>query len=158
MQILYEVKQFPKMKGIDKCVPTKIGTHENYINLLNKIRSDTCYISLVQIEGIGQEDPIVANANKLMELIGSKKVKEWPGTRSFGKGGKIFHYKSKREFFHYLYSFDAFFFEKISKYGVFSVKETDFGLDDIIFMDKDENILLFTTTHEGDIYINEKYI
>ena len=46
-------------------------------------------------------------------------------------------------------------YETFCKSVNYKAKETNFGVDDIAFFDKNDNLLLRTTTHEGFIFVDE---
>ena len=135
--------------GKSKMVPVEIKNHQEYIDILNKLKEKTKYIILVQIDGYDEDDKIVAYANSVMELEQKREVRKWLGTITCGGKAVQYTYVASKEFFKYLYGFSSFFFNTTSKRGEFQVIDTEFGLDDIAFLDKEHNMLFYTTTHEG---------
>jgi hypothetical protein len=67
-------------------------------------------------------------------------------------------YRSSHQFFNWLRDGEAFFYNSEDEWGCDVVEQTDFGFDDIVFMDQNQDVLMFTTTHEGDIYILEDLV
>lgn len=88
-----------------------------------------------------------------MELIDEKSTNEWVGTLTKGKSAIEYTFKATPEFFDYLKKFEAFFIVVTDKYGGYNVTYTDFNSnDDIAFIDKNDDVLFYTTTHEGYAY------
>lgn len=146
------------MHGEELCGLVEIRDHDEYLEFLDMVRPFTHYIAIVQIDGYDAADPITREADACMESIGRYMTNEWPGTRTRGARAQVHMYKSSRDFFKYLYEFDSFFFNDRDEWGCDVVEKTDFGLDDIIFMDRNRQVVMYTTTHEGLIYINEELI
>ena len=139
----------------DACDSILLKTRSQYLDILNTIRKDTARIILVQIDGEDTEDPVVNMAKEMMTLEKQETVSEWFGTIAPGRAAVAYTFLKNREFFGYLCSFESFFL--ISSENPYRVKETDFGLDDIAFLDHNGHLLFFTTTHEGYAYLNKKY-
>lgn len=135
--------------GKSKMIPVEIKNHQEYIDILNKLKEKTKYIILVQINGYDEEDEIVAYANSVMELEQKGEVRKWLGTITRGGKAVQYTYVASKAFFKYLYGFSSFFFNTTSRGCGFQVIDTEFGLDDIAFLDQDRNVLFYTTTHEG---------
>ena len=106
----------------------KINNHEEYIKVLNKIESKCKYIEIVIIDGRKNNELVDEFSS---DILDSKKVSEWWGTKTRGSNNESLRRGDYCEI-------------------------TDFGLDDIAFYDKNANCLLCTTTHEGYIAISEK--
>lgn len=137
------------MYGEEKIILINLTSHEQYLDILKKLKSKTAYIVLVQIDGEDKNDLNLVKALKHMELIGKKKVNEWLGTRTSGLRAVRYIFKSDERYFKYLSNFDSFFFNTTDKWGCDAVEKTDFGFDDIAFLDKNKQVLFFTITHEG---------
>lgn len=135
--------------GKSKMVSVEIKNHQEYIDILNKLKEKTKYIILVQINGYDEDDEIVVYANSVMELEQKREVRKWLGTVTRGGKAVQYTYVVSKAFFKYLYGFSSFFFNTTSREGGFQVIDTEFGLDDIAFLDQDRNVLFYTTTHEG---------
>lgn len=147
------------MQGEHLCEKVEIKDTDEYLEYLDDIRPATAFIAIVQPDGFDEDDPVIVEADACMELVGAYKTNNWPGTRTREPRAQLHMYKASREFFDYLYDIPAFFFNEIGLDGsVGGVELTEFGIDDIVFMDRKKNILLYTTTHEGGIYMNEDYI
>lgn len=132
----------------------KLNEHEQYLQILDKLKKKTSYIEIVLIDG--------KKTNNLVEkfkdqIISTDAVSEWWATKTSGRN-KLVRINSSDELFSYLETFETFCkFYTSSNRGDYSVL-TDFGIDDIAFYDILGNPLLLTTTHEGYIIVNEKLI
>ena len=138
----------------------KLNNHEAYIKVLNKIESKCKYIEIVIIDG-RESNELVDKFTR--DILDRKKVSKWWGieTKSVNNLYKI---RATKEFFTYLTKYETFC--KYYEYG--SNKEsfargdyseiTDFGYDDIAFYDENDNYILVTTTHEGNIAISDEII
>jgi len=146
------------MRGEDLCARVEICGYDDYLDLLKAVEPFTRYIAVVQIDGYDPEDEVMLTADDLMESAGRYKTGNWPGTRTRGNRAQIHMYRSNHQFFNWLREGDAFFYNGEDEWGCSIVERTDFGTDDIVFMDKNQDILMYTTTHEGDIYILEDLI
>ena len=146
------------MKGEESCGLVEIRDYDEYLELLDAVRPFTAFIAIVQIDGYDPDDIVMLEADATMESVGRYKVNKWPGTRTRGMRAQLHMYKSNREFFKWLREGDAFFYNSQDAWGCDLVERTDFGLDDIIFLDKEQEVMMFTTTHEGIICINEELI
>ena len=129
-------------------VSIALTSHEQYLDLLKKVKSKTAYIVIVQVNGEDDEDQIIAEANTCMELIEKKTVNKWLGTKTRGSRAVQFRYRKEDRFFRFLSTY-PFFFNRKDRWGCDEVEYTDFGIDDIAFLDVDQSPLFFTTTHEG---------
>ncbi len=137
------------------CESIDLETHSQYLDILNTIKDDTERIILVQIDGEDAKDPIVNTAKEMMILEKQEIVCEWFGTITLGREAVQYTFLKSQEFFDYLSSFEAFFI--VLSENPYSVNTTDFGFDDIAFLDKNGDLLFYTTTHEGYAYLNKKY-
>lgn len=127
----------------------KLNNHDDYLNILNFLEKKCCYIEIFLIDGKDTND-LVEKFKK--NIISTQYVSDWLGSKVHGKN-KLVKIKVDKELFKYLKKFETFCKYYISfDCGDYSVK-TDFGVDDIAFYDQDENLLLVTTTHEGNIFI-----
>ena len=138
------------------CVPVTITNHKQYLDILNKIRKETMKIIIVQIYGFKKDDPIVETAKQMMILEKQETVDKWFGTIARGRNAVQYTFQKKREYFGYLSSFESFFI--VESENPYEVEKTDFGMDDIAFIDQNGEMLFYTTTHEGYAYINERFI
>lgn len=84
-------------------------------------------------------------------ILSTASKKKWWGTNS-GAKHKIYRVKSSKDIFKYLSQFETFCKYTISSYEDI-VEYTDFGINDIAFLDDSEMPLLYTTTHEEYITI-----
>lgn len=140
------------------CVPIDISDHKKYLDILNIIRKDTAKIVIVQIDGYNKDDAIIETAQNMMILEKREIVSEWYGTiAERGRGAIKYTFIKNREFFGYLSTFESFFICKNTKNG-YEVECTNFGLDDIAFLGANDELLFYTTTHEGFADINKKFI
>ena len=127
----------------------KLTGHAQHIALLAALAKKTAYITIVQICGPDAEDLIVSKASAVMELLEQKPVRRWLGTVTRGKPAQQYTYRAEKAFFAYLRTFEAFFVNETDSWGCERPRKTDFGLDDIAFLDHDRRPLFYTTTHEG---------
>ena len=125
----------------------KLNRHADYLYAVKFLETKCDRIEYVLVD----EDD-----TELIELfrdsIKSVKVQnKWWGTKSCG-GSKVYTISASKELFRYLRRFETFCKCVTSDFGDNAV-ETDFGINDIAFFDKNELPLLFTTTHEGYITV-----
>lgn len=146
------------MKGEEFCGRVEIRDYDEYLELLEAVRPFTSYIAIVQIDGYDPDDIVMLEADQAMESVGRYRTNKWPGTRTRGMRAQLHMYKANRDFFNWLKEGDAFFYNTVDEWGCDVVEQTDFGLDDIIFLDKEQEVMMYTTTHEGLIFINEELI
>ena len=138
----------------------KLNNHEEYIKTLEKIKAKCKYIEVVIIHKRKSNELVDAFSSDILE---HKKVSEWWGTKT-KSSNSLYRIKASKELFDYLTKYETFC--KYYKYGSTSKsllrgdysEITDFGADDIAFYDKNDNYILFTTTHEGYIAIDEKIV
>jgi len=138
----------------------KLNNHEDYIKILNKIEQKCKYIEIVVIDK-KEGNELVDNFNS--DILEKRKVSKWWGTETKSVNN-LYKIKSTNELFDYLRKYETFC--KYYEYG--SNQEsltrgdysevTNFGYDDIAFYDENNNYLLFTTTHEGNIAITDELI
>ena len=146
------------MKGEEFCGLVEIRDYDEYIELLDAVRPFTSYIAIVQIDGYDPDDIVMLEADACMECVSRYRTNKWPGTRTRGMRAQLHMYKANRDFFNWLKDGEAFFYNTRDERGCDLVEQTDFGLDDIVFLDKEQEVMMYTTTHEGLIYINEELI
>ena len=146
------------MKGEEFCGIVEIRDYDEYVELLDAVRPFTHYIAIVQIDGYDPDDIVMQEADALMESVGRYRTNKWPGTRTRGMRAQLHMYKANRDFFNWLKEGEAFFYNTTDEWGCDKVESTDFGFDDIIFLDKEQEVMMYTTTHEGLIAINEELI
>lgn len=127
-----------------------IQSHEQFVELLIKLRKLTKYITIVQLDRENKKEPLILNAQDKMELLDKYKAQEWYGTLRLGGYGMVYEFDVKdKSFFEDLMKYEAFYIPEEDREGGYSPKRTDFGIDDIAFLDKDNRPLFYTTTHEG---------
>ena len=126
----------------------KLNNHEDYLKILNILEDKTDYIELAY------ENDIVYKFKK--DILYKKHTTSWFSEESF-PGANLYRIKASKELFDYLKTFETFCKCFIDPYtGVYlSVEETDFGISDIAFYDKEGKSLLETVTHEGEIFIRD---
>ena len=144
-----------KQKQENECEPISLFTHEEYLSYLDMIESDTAKIVLVQPDGINTADPIIKTAQKKMPLEAKRRTNEWYGTITLGTPGMEYTFTKTTSFFDYLRTFESFFIE--TNEIPYEFRLTQFGNNDIAFIDKNGDLLFYTTTHEGDAYLNGRY-
>lgn len=141
----------------------KLNTHESYIDILNKIEPKCKYIEMVILDGRELTDNEITKMFE-KDIESMEIVSEWWGTKTSSKNKKV-KIKPSKEFFAYLKKYETFCryyrcikYDKEFKFYVDEQQSTDFGIDDIAFYDKNNEILLCTTTHECYININKKIL
>ena len=126
----------------------KLNNHEDYLKILNILEDKTDYIELAY------ENDIVDKFKK--DIIHMEHTTKWFSEESY-PGANLYQIKASKELFDFLRTFETFckcFIDPET--GVYlSVEETDFGVSDIAFYDKEGKSLLETVTHEGEIFIRE---
>ncbi|MBR3459609.1 MAG: hypothetical protein IKH21_02300 [Clostridia bacterium] len=132
-----------------------LNSHSQYLNILNLIRKNTERVTIVQIDGRDDGDVIVSTAKELMPLEKTEIVDSWFGTKAPGRAAVQYTFLKKRAFFDYLCSLESFFI--VTSTNPYRVKRTDFGLDDIAFLDGSGHLLFYTVTHEGYACLSNRY-
>ena len=143
------------MKLID--YRNKLNTHDEYLKILEILRKKCEHIELIIIDGKDKySNPIVREFKDDIVLV----KKDYCGYSTLND---VVYIKATKNFFDYLTRYETF-----CKYYYAHTKEnndsydkcenTNFGYDDIVFFDKEGNVLLFTTTHECNISISEKLL
>lgn len=128
-----------------------LTSHEQHLKLLDVLEKRTRTIEIVQICGDDLDEPLIRAAMPF--LIKKERVNKWHGTKQGGRGSLKFTLRADKAFFKHLRSYECFFRGMTDENGLDSVRETNFGLDDIAFLDGGGAALFFTTTHEGEAYI-----
>lgn len=132
----------------------KLNNHDDYLKVLKVLKKRTKYIEIVLIDQKKTNHLIEKFSN---DILLEKKVNNWWNTKTTGEN-KLIRIKATKELFKYLEQFETFCkYLTSEKYGEYA-KMTDFQDDDIAFYDEDGKYLLFTTTHEGYIYICQDLI
>lgn len=138
----------------------KLNTHQEYVDILEKIKGECKYIEIVLLDG-RKNNELIDNFNS--DILYTKKVSKWWGTETKGSN-YLYGINFSKVLLEYLKKFETFC--KYYEYGssIESLKRgdyseiTDFGIDDIAFYNDNNDMLLCTTTHEGYIMINEKLL
>ena len=146
------------MHGEDLCARVEIRDYDDYLDLLKAVKPFTKFIAIIQIDGYDPNDEVVLAADDYMESAGRYMTSDWPGTKTRGNRAQVHMYRASHEFFKWLEAGDAFFYNSEDEWGCDIVEKTEFGFDDIVFMDQNQDVLMYTTTHEGDICILEELI
>ena len=128
----------------------KINDSIKYNKILDLIEDRCNYIEIVLISN--RKNNELAELFK-KDIILKENVSKWWGTESTGKH-ILYRIKSSKELFAKLRQYETLCKYYESDNGDYS-KTTSFGQDDIAFFDDKEEPLLFTTTHEGYIYLRE---
>lgn len=124
--------------------------HEQYVDILYRLRKLTRYIVIVQTLGEDKGDLNIVKALSTMKLISKKKTQKWFMTETKGKPAAEYTFEKDNSFFLYLTSLESFFISHYTHRGEYRPIHSDFGiLDDISFLDKDCQVLFGTCTHEG---------
>ncbi len=125
----------------------KLNSHEDYLNILKHLKQKSKYIEYVLVD---EDDTRIVD--KFKDLVVSVQPKnKWWGTKS-SKKSKVYKLTASKELFQYLQRFETFCKYEVTDMGDVA-ENTDFGFNDIAFFDEKDLPLLFTTTHEGYIYI-----
>ena len=129
----------------------RLTSNKQHLRLLDILEKRTRTIEIVQICDEDLDKPLIKAAMPF--LIRKERVNKWNGTRQGGRGSLKFTLRADVGFFKHLRKYESFFRSMTDENGLEYVRETDFGLDDIAFLDSGEAVLFFTTTHEGHVYI-----
>ena len=144
-----------------------ITSHEQHVALLKKISPATKFIEIVIPYGEASNDELIISLRPF--LIEMKKVWEWAGTISGGTESTLYRYSSDDALFQRLNEYEAFFLHIPYKTSPddfiyfpddivrWQMEYTSFGDKDIAFFDENSDVLFWTTTHEGDAFIHEKF-
>ena len=131
----------------------KLNNHEDYVKLLKKLEFECSYVEIVILDGKETNELVSKFKNDIIETI---KVSKWwsTETRSFNN---LYRIKATNKLFEFLEKYETFCKYFFSEKGDYN-EITDFGCDDIAFYDENNDYLLFTTTHEGNIAISDEFI
>ena len=129
----------------------QLTSHKQYLRLLDVLEKRTRTIEIVQICGEDLDEPLIAAAMPF--LIKQERVNKWHGTKQGGRGSPKFTIRADKAFFSHLRKYESFFQSMTDEDGIECVRATDFGLNDISFIDGGGAVLFYTTTHEGYAYI-----
>lgn len=121
--------------------------HGQFLRLLSALEKETASLEIVQICGEDTNEPLIKAA--IPFLLKKENVNKWHGTKRGGKGVPKYTIRADKAFFKHLRKYEHFFKNSHDEYGCDMVIETDFGQDDIAFLNKSGEPLFFTTTHEG---------
>ena len=138
------------------CESILLSSYTHYLSILRLIQKDTTTIQIVQVDGADSRDPVIAAAETRMKLEKREEVLQWYGTMRRGMAAVRYTFLKSPAFFDYLRGVSSFFL--ILSEDPFKVRETEFGMDDIAFLDSDGDVLFYTTTHEGFAYLHRKYL
>lgn len=128
-----------------------LTSHDQHLRLLDILEKRTRTIEIVQICDEDLDEPLIGAAMPF--LIKKERVNKWHGTRQGGRGSPKFTLRADKAFFAYLRKYECFFRSMADENRLDYIRETDFGLDDIAFIDSGGAVLFYTTTHEGYAYI-----
>ena len=128
----------------------KLNNHSEYLDVLKYLELKTKYIEVVLIDK-KKTNHLVDKFSE--DIVSINNVSEWWGTKTTVKN-KLIKIKASPELFEYLRKFETFCKYYMSYRGD-RTETTDFGIDDIAFYNKRDEILLCTTTHEGYIMIKD---
>ena len=144
-----------------------LSSHEQHIKILKRIRSSARFVEIVIPYGEAPNDALIISLKPF--LLETKKVWEWTGTISRGTASTLYRYSSDDALFQYLNEYDSFFINVPLRNSPddfiyinddilrWQMEYTSFGNKDIAFLDENNDVLFYTTTHEGDAFINEKF-
>ena len=134
----------------------RLNKHENYLKMLQVLEKKCDYIEIFiylnrRVEVIDNEtadNEIALNFKK--DILFSKSTPKWEDTET--DKGQLIQIKSSHELFEFLAKYETFC---VSPNNKNKCSDTDFGVDDIGFYDKDRILLLSTVTHEGIIVVDK---
>lgn len=129
----------------------RLTSHDQHLKLLDVLEKRTRTIEIVQICDEDLDEPLIKAAMPF--LIKKERVNKWHGTKQGGRGSPKFTISADKAFFKHLRKYEGFFQSMTDEDGIECVRTTDFGLDDIAFIDGGGTVLFYTTTHEGYAYI-----
>lgn len=138
------------MKAETKLIELRLVSHRQHLELLDALEKRTRVIEIVRI--CGGDEELIKEATPF--LIKKERVNRWHGTIQGGRGSLKYTIRADGMFFEHLRKYDGFFRSTPDKNAPFEV--TDFGLDDVAFLDGGGAALFYTTTHEGYAYIDPK--
>lgn len=127
----------------------KLNNHNDYLKAIEKLENKCKYIEYVLVND--DETEFIEKFKNF--IISIDKKNKWWGTKSSNKN-KVYKIKSSKEIFNYLKQFETFCKYTISNNSDI-IENTNFGINDIAFLDNSDIPLLFTTTHEGYITIRD---
>ena len=125
----------------------KLNSHADYLNVIKLLKQKSKYMEYVLVDE--DDTRIIDRFKDFVRSIQHKN--EWWGTKS-SKRSKVYRLMVSKELFQYLQKFETFCKYTVSDYEDV-VENTDFGMNDIAFFDNKNLPLLFTTTHEGYITV-----
>lgn len=125
-----------------------LNDHNEYLKVLEKLKNKTQYIEYVLVD---KKNTYLIEQLK-NNILKIKLVNQWWGTETFEKH-HLYKINATSESFEFLKRYSTFCMVKNHK-----VIQTDFGINDIAFLDNKGEPLLFTTTHEGYIDIRKDLI
>ena len=126
-----------------------IQSHEQFVELLIKLRKLTKYIEIIQLDRENKKEPLILMAQEKMILLEKCKAKSWHGTECTAASGVVYEFDvADKSFFETLMEYDAFYYPDEVLDGRKKSGITDFGTDDIAFLDSDHRPLFYATPHE----------
>lgn len=126
----------------------QLVSHEQHLELLDALEKTARTIEVVQICE-DECDPLIKELT--LFIIKKERVNRWHGTWQGGRGSLKYTTSADRKVFVCLRKYEGFFRSTADGHHT-----TDFGLDDIAFIDGGGAVLFYTTTHEGYAYIAPK--
>lgn len=125
----------------------RLNNHGDYVRVLRRLEEKCRWIEYVLVS---DDDSFVKHFQN--SVVSVTKRNKWWGTKSSQKR-EVYKIKANPEIFNYLRKLETFclFYPAGDKGDM--AEETSFGYNDISFFDDKELPLLFTTTHEGYIFI-----
>lgn len=152
------LKCYNKISKITKKMMIKydgrLNKHDNYLKMLEILEKRCEYIEIfvymsrrIEIGDIETADNEIA-LNFRNDIIFSKSTPKWEQTET--DKGLLIRIKASHQLFEFLSKYETFCISgtKIQR------SDTDFGVDDIGFYDKDEILLLSAIPHEGIIDVD----
>ena len=126
----------------------KLNNHKDYLKILNILEKKSDFIGIV-----GEHEITKKFKN---DIIKTEESSSW-WSEETSCVENIYYIKASSELFNFLRKYETFcktiVYKNIFNYETLQAETTDFGVNDIAFFDRNDNILLATVTHEGFIHV-----
>ena len=131
----------------------KLNNHEDYLKMLGILKNKCKFIG---ISCVCEFDHELVKEFKNDIMCIEKSNTWWGFVTSYT--AVLYYIKSSNELFDYLKKYETFtkyiFGNRNAKIGD-EVERTNFGYNDIAFFDENDQLLLKTITHEGDVLVSD---
>lgn len=130
-------------------------TRDGYLAVLDALLPRTAFVELAYANGLDDDEWELQHVFDALPLLGEKRVNEWPGTWS--KPAYTWRrYRYDRSIFAAFREQEGFFVVERGPDGGDRTRRTGFGCVDVIFRDADDQLIAFTTTHEGILCVDDE--